>query len=86
MQAALAIAALPADLVGPPLADQRLFDCVNCILSFQNADGGFATYELTRSYAWLEVNVPRLNETVLERFKGFAALFYDGCFPDVETE
>ncbi|GAQ81630.1 cycloartenol synthase [Klebsormidium nitens] len=54
LKASLAIAALPPHLVGPPLADQRLFDCVNCILSFQNADGGFATYELTRSYAWLE--------------------------------
>ena len=24
-------------------------------LSLQNTDGGFATYELTRSYSWLEV-------------------------------
>lgn len=24
-------------------------------LSLQNEDGGFATYELTRSYNWLEV-------------------------------
>lgn len=55
-QASLAIANLPPNLVGEPLEDQRLFECVNCILSFQNADGGFATYELTRSYAWLEVS------------------------------
>ena len=40
------------------IAAERLFDCVNIILSFQNADGGWATYENTRSYAWLELFNP----------------------------
>ncbi|KAJ6673077.1 TERPENE CYCLASE/MUTASE FAMILY MEMBER [Salix viminalis] len=31
---------------------------VNVILSLQNGDGGFATYELTRSYSWLELINP----------------------------
>lgn len=54
MQAALTLAALgPA--VGEPLAAERLFDCVNVILSYQNGDGGWATYENTRSYSALEV-------------------------------
>jgi squalene/oxidosqualene cyclase-like protein len=34
--------------------DGRLFDAVNVMLSYQNADGGWPTYENQRSYAWLE--------------------------------
>ncbi len=34
--------------------EQRLSDGVNVILSFQNSDGGWATYENTRGPAWLE--------------------------------
>ena len=55
MQAALALAELDDKLVGPPIPDDRIFDCVNVILSFQNADGGWSTYENTRSYPMLEV-------------------------------
>lgn len=40
------------------ISDQRLKDCVNVILSLQNKNGGWATYELTRSYAWVEVLNP----------------------------
>ncbi|KAA8499368.1 Cycloartenol synthase [Porphyridium purpureum] len=45
------------------ISEERLFDCVNVILSFQNTkwpncDGGWATYELTRSFAWLELLNP----------------------------
>ncbi|WJX39159.1 Cycloartenol synthase 2, variant 2 [Trifolium repens] len=32
----------------------QLCDAVNLILSLQNRNGGFASYELTRSYTWLE--------------------------------
>lgn len=46
---------LPEKLVGPPIADDRLFDCVNVILSYQNPSGGWATYENTRSYSFVEV-------------------------------
>ena len=31
---------------------------MNVVLSFQNAGGGWATYENTRSYAWLELLNP----------------------------
>lgn len=34
--------------------DGRLFDAVNVMLSYQNSDGGWPTYENQRSYAWLE--------------------------------
>jgi cycloartenol synthase len=33
---------------------EKLCDAVNLILSLQNRNGGFASYELTRSYTWLE--------------------------------
>lgn len=37
-----------------PFEDQRYFDAVNVILSLQNSDGGWATYELQRGPAILE--------------------------------
>lgn len=70
-QAALALAAMAPSQVGDPINKQRLFDCVNVILSYQNPTGGWATYENTRSFAWLEVSpselpvldeCPRLNQ------------------------
>jgi lanosterol synthase len=41
-----------------PLSDERLFDAVNVILSLQNGDGGWATYELQRGPALLEMINP----------------------------
>eukprot|EP01006_Ploeotia_vitrea_P051367 TRINITY_DN67551_c4_g1_i1.p1 TRINITY_DN67551_c4_g1~~TRINITY_DN67551_c4_g1_i1.p1 ORF type:complete len:560 (-),score=299.56 TRINITY_DN67551_c4_g1_i1:141-1820(-) len=38
--------------------DQRIFDAVNVMMSFQNADGGLPTYELQRCPAWLDVINP----------------------------
>jgi len=49
---------LPQAIVGKPIPSQRFFDCVSYMLSMQNNDGGFATYELTRSYPWLEIINP----------------------------
>ena len=57
LQAALILAKLDPALVGKPIPKDRLFDCVNVILSYQNACGGWATYENTRSYAFLEVSL-----------------------------
>jgi len=37
-----------------PLAEERYFDAVNVILSLQNSDGGWATYENKRGPNWLE--------------------------------
>ena len=36
------------------ISDDRLFDAVNVLLSMQNSDGGFASYELARGPWWLE--------------------------------
>nr|QUJ17883.1 cycloartenol cynthase [Bupleurum chinense] len=53
-KAALLLSELPSEVVGEPLDTKRLHDAVNVILSLQNMDGSYATYELTRSYGWLE--------------------------------
>ncbi|CAI0553272.1 unnamed protein product [Linum tenue] len=57
-QAAMILSQMPAEVVGDRLPVNQLFDSVNCILSFQNENGGFASYELTRSYQWLEALNP----------------------------
>ena len=38
--------------------DQRLFNAVNVILTLQNHDGGWATYENNRGYGWYELLNP----------------------------
>lgn len=45
-------------LVKDPLSQERLVDAMELILSMQNNDGGWATYELTRGPAWLELLNP----------------------------
>ncbi|XP_057979064.1 cycloartenol synthase 2 [Malania oleifera] len=54
LKAILLLSKIPSEIVGEPLDVKRMFDAVNVILSWQNGDGGLATYELTRSYPWLE--------------------------------
>ncbi|KAK6284757.1 hypothetical protein POUND7_003709 [Theobroma cacao] len=58
LKAVLLLSTLPSESVGEPLHMMRLYDAVNVILSLQNVDGGFPTYELTRSYQWLELINP----------------------------
>ena len=43
---------------GKYIPDDRLYDAVNIILSYQNKDGGWATYENTRAGAWFEILNP----------------------------
>jgi squalene/oxidosqualene cyclase-like protein len=45
-------------LVAHPLSDERLLEAVALILSFQNRDGGWATYERKRAGDWLEMLNP----------------------------
>lgn len=58
LKAVLLLSKLPSDIVGEPIESKQLYDAVNVVLSLQNGDGGFATYELTRSYQWLELVNP----------------------------
>ncbi|CAI8601101.1 unnamed protein product [Vicia faba] len=52
--AAILLSNLSFETVGNVMEPEQLCDVVNFILSLQNRNGGFASYELTRSYAWLE--------------------------------
>ncbi|KAG7025949.1 Cycloartenol synthase [Cucurbita argyrosperma subsp. argyrosperma] len=58
LKAVLLLSKLPSEIVGKSIDAQQLYNAVNVILSLQNTDGGFATYELTRSYRWLELMNP----------------------------
>ncbi|XP_028072834.1 cycloartenol synthase 2-like isoform X7 [Camellia sinensis] len=58
LKAALMLSQLPSTLVGETIAVDQLYNAVNFILSLQNNNGGFASYERTRSYTWLEMINP----------------------------
>ncbi|GBG00568.1 cycloartenol synthase [Raphidocelis subcapitata] len=58
LKAAVALALLDARKVGPGIPPERLYDAVTVILSYQNRDGGMATYENTRSFHSLEIINP----------------------------
>ncbi|MDD5266399.1 MAG: terpene cyclase/mutase family protein [Methylococcales bacterium] len=49
-----ALAVHHSGLVKPIIDEQRIKKAVDVILSYQNTDGGWATYELTRAPKWLE--------------------------------
>ncbi|KAK1361090.1 Terpene cyclase/mutase family member [Heracleum sosnowskyi] len=58
LKAALLLSKLSPELVGEPLDARRLYDAVNVLLSLQNSGGGYGTYELMRSYSWMELINP----------------------------
>ncbi|KAH6807073.1 cycloartenol synthase 1 [Perilla frutescens var. frutescens] len=58
LKTALMLSQLPSEIVGQPLEPEKLYDGVDLILSLQNSSGGFASYELTRSFPWLEMINP----------------------------
>jgi len=39
---------------GTTITDDRIFEAVKIIISYQNSDGGWATYENNRGYGWYE--------------------------------
>ncbi|KAM4087875.1 hypothetical protein ACB094_07G028700 [Castanea mollissima] len=58
LMSALLLSQMPSDIVGEAITADKLYKAVNVILSLQNSNGGLASYELTRSYAWLEMINP----------------------------
>ncbi|XP_022850840.1 cycloartenol synthase-like isoform X4 [Olea europaea var. sylvestris] len=58
LKASLLLSQMPSDIAGEALEPRNLYDAVDLILSLQNSSGGFASYELTRSYPWLEMINP----------------------------
>jgi len=76
LKAAMALKELQ-DVVGwEPLAFERLDDCLDVILSYQNPDGGWATYENTRSFPILELINP--SET-------FGDIVIDYCYVECSS-
>ncbi|XP_021315532.1 cycloartenol synthase isoform X2 [Sorghum bicolor] len=58
LKASLLLSKISPEIVGEPVEANRFYDAVSCLMSYMNDNGGFATYELTRSYAWLELINP----------------------------
>ncbi len=47
------------------ISNDRLFDAVNVLLTLQNEDGGWATYENNRGFGWYEYLNPSEGEYLL---------------------
>ncbi|PKA53444.1 Cycloartenol Synthase [Apostasia shenzhenica] len=58
LKTALMLSKVSPEVVGEKLETERLHDAVNVILSFMNKNGGFGSYELQKSYSWLEMLNP----------------------------
>lgn len=58
------------------ISDQRLFDAVDVMLTMQNPNGGFASYELIRGPKWLEWLNPA---------EVFGDIMIEFCYPECTT-
>ncbi|XP_047068540.1 achilleol B synthase-like [Lolium rigidum] len=58
VKALLLLSKISPDLVGDKIRQDRLYDAIDCIMSFMNKDGTFSTYECKRTFSWLEVLNP----------------------------
>lgn len=58
LKVAVLLSKMPTKIVGEAIPTEQLYNAVNLMLSLQNKNGGFASYELTRSYPWLEIINP----------------------------
>ncbi|CAO2143648.1 unnamed protein product [Urochloa humidicola] len=54
LKAALLLSMISPEIAGQPMEVERFYDAIDYLLSLKNKNSGFATYELTRSYKWLE--------------------------------
>ncbi|KAM0862130.1 hypothetical protein ACQ4PT_045449 [Festuca glaucescens] len=58
LKALLSLSKISLNLVGQPIKQERLYEAIDCVLSFMNKDGSFSTYERARTSSWLEVLNP----------------------------
>uniref|UniRef100_A0A3B6I6U9 Squalene cyclase C-terminal domain-containing protein n=1 Tax=Triticum aestivum TaxID=4565 RepID=A0A3B6I6U9_WHEAT len=58
LKALLLLSNISPNLVGDPITEERLYDAVDCLLSFKNNDGTFSTYECKRTTSLIEVLNP----------------------------
>ncbi|KAJ3693471.1 hypothetical protein LUZ60_008951 [Juncus effusus] len=69
LKALLLLSDISTHIVGEHIKSERLYDGVNFLLSLQNPDGGFATWELSRSYPWVEVfNTSEIFENIMQDY------------------
>ncbi|KAL6638712.1 hypothetical protein ACP70R_023571 [Stipagrostis hirtigluma subsp. patula] len=52
--AVLLLLKIPSDLVGDPIKEERLYDAIDCLLSFVNKDGTLSSTERKRTSSWVE--------------------------------
>ncbi|KAF5787684.1 putative cycloartenol synthase [Helianthus annuus] len=58
LKTVLMLSQMPYHLVGEAIAPECLYDAVHLLLTLQNDNGGYSSYELMRSYPWLEMINP----------------------------
>ncbi|KAM0017744.1 putative cycloartenol synthase [Helianthus debilis subsp. tardiflorus] len=58
LKTVLMLSQMPYHLVGEAIAPECLYDAVHLLLTLQNNNGGYSSYELMRSYPWLEMINP----------------------------
>ncbi|KAM0835586.1 hypothetical protein ACQ4PT_062843 [Festuca glaucescens] len=55
LKALLMLSKFPSDIVGNQMETYCFHDAVNILLSLQNPNGGYGTWELARTYPWMEI-------------------------------
>ncbi|KAL6603926.1 hypothetical protein ACP70R_044287 [Stipagrostis hirtigluma subsp. patula] len=55
LKALMLLSHISPDLIKDPIEEERIYDAVDCLLSFVNNDGTFSTYECKRTTSLLEV-------------------------------
>ncbi|KAK8450401.1 hypothetical protein SEVIR_6G021300v4 [Setaria viridis] len=55
LKALLLLSKFSSDVAGDQIETCRLHDAVNILLSLQNPNGGYGTWELARTYPWMEI-------------------------------
>ncbi|KAJ3693419.1 hypothetical protein LUZ60_008899 [Juncus effusus] len=69
LKALLLLSDISPDIVGEHISSERLYEGVNFLLSLQNPNGGFSTWEPSRSYRWVEVfNTSEMFEGIMQDY------------------
>ncbi|CAM0958974.1 unnamed protein product [Alopecurus aequalis] len=99
VKALLLLSKISPDLVGDSVEQERLYEAIDCILSFMNKDGTFSTYECKRTFSWLEVLNPsesfrnivvdypsvECTSSVLEALILFKEMYPQYCREEIES-
>lgn len=58
LKAVLLLSKISPSLVGDPIEEQRLYDAIDCLLSYVNKDGTLSSAESKRTTPWVEILNP----------------------------